>query len=107
MTMRLSRILPELPRIGQPEQTFVCTMQTERYDQMSETSASLSAILALAARIERDPRFVVRDIYAHTLRPFVEVKDTIHGVIVGFSSEDDYVMYLQIVHTQRGGRHHA
>lgn len=74
---------------------------------MSETSPSLSAILALAARIERDTRFQVRDVYVYALKPFVEVKDTIHGVVVGFSSEDDYVTYLEIAHTQRGGRSHA
>jgi hypothetical protein len=81
-------------------------MQTERYDQMSETSPSLSAILALAARLERDT-LEVRDVYAHALRPFVEVKDTIHGVVVGFSSEADYVTYLRLVHRQRGDCRHA
>jgi hypothetical protein len=70
-------------------------------------SPSLTAILALAARLERDPRFQVRDIYAHALTPFVEVKDTIHGIVVGFSTEADYVTYLQLVHRQRGGHRHA
>jgi hypothetical protein len=96
------------PRIGQPEQMFVTN--TERSDQMSEQqhSPSLSAILALAARLERDNRFEVRDIYAHALKPFVEVKDTVHGIVVGFSSEADYVTYLNTVHRQReGGRRHA
>lgn len=76
---------------------------------MSETSStsSLSAILALAARLERDPRFVVRDVYANALKPFVEVKDSVHGIVVGFSSEADYVAYLQTVHSQRGDRRHA
>ena len=84
-------------------------MQTERFDQMGEQqhTSSLSAILALAARLERDERFVVRDVYAYALRPFVEVKDTVHGVIVGFSSEADYVAYLTLVHRPQGGHRYA
>ena len=35
-------------------------------------ACSLDAILALTARIERDERFLVRDVYAHSLKPFVE-----------------------------------
>ena len=71
-------------------------------------ACSLDAILALAARIERDPRFVVRDVYAHSLKPFVEVKDTINNLIVAFTSEAEYVLYLEVIlHDQTGGRRHA
>ena len=68
------------------------------------SSPSLSAILALAARLERDPRFVVRDVFAHPF-PFVEVKDAVHGIVVGFSSEADYRTYCQITARTEGGRH--
>ena len=68
------------------------------------SSPSLSAILALAARLERDPRFVVREVYAHPF-PFVEVKDCVHGIVVAFSSEADYSTYCQITARTEGGRH--
>lgn len=71
-------------------------------------ACSLDAILALAARLERDPRFVVRDIYAHSVKPFVEVKDTINGLVVAFTSEAEYVLYLDVIlHDQTGGRRYA
>lgn len=59
------------------------------------SSPSLGTVLALAQRIEGNPRFQVRDVFAHPF-PFVEVKDTVCGIIVGFSSEADYVTYCQI-----------
>ena len=68
-------------------------------------SSALSAILALAARLEREStRFEVRDVFAHPL-PFVEVKDTVHGIVVGFSCEADYTTYCQITARTEGGRH--
>ena len=66
-------------------------------------ASSLSAILALAARIERDSRFQVRDVFASP-HPFVEVKDTVNGIVVGFSSEADYTTYCQIVSRAEGHR---
>jgi hypothetical protein len=73
---------------------------------MNETpSRALVAILALANRIEREStRFQVRDVFASPL-PFVEVKDTEHGIVVGFSSEADYVTYCQITARTEGGHH--
>ena len=74
-------------------------MQTERFDQMSEafsSSPSLVAILALANRIEAEsPRFQIREVFVSPY-PFVEVKDTMHGIVVGFSCEADYLTYCQI-----------
>ena len=68
-------------------------------------SSSLAAILALAARIEREtPHLHVLDVYAAPT-PFVEVKDTVHGIVVGFSSEADYSTYCQIVSRSEESRH--
>ena len=63
--------------------------------EASISASSLAAILALAACIERNPRFEVRDVFTHPY-PFVEVKDTAHGIVVGFSCEADYLTYCQI-----------
>ena len=68
--------------------------------EASTPSSTLLAILALASRIERNPRFQIRDVFAHPY-PFVEVKDTAHGIVVGFSSEDELVTYLRIT-TRKG-----
>jgi hypothetical protein len=37
---------------------------------------------------------------------YVKVKDTVHGIVVGFSSEEDYVTYCRIVSAQ-GGQYHG
>ena len=72
------------------------------------SAASLDAILALAARIERDPRFQLRDVYAHSLKPFVEVKDILNGLVVTFSCEAEYVLYLDVIlHDRTGGVRYA
>ena len=99
------------PRIGQPEQTFVCSRQTERYDQMSEQqhppSSSLSALQVFATRIEvENPHLHVLDIHEFP-RPFVRVRDTVYGIVVGFSSEADYRTYVQITSYRTGGNRHA
>ena len=72
------------------------------------SASSLDAILALTARIERDPRFLVRDVYAYSPKPFVEVKDTINGLVVTFTSEAEYTLYLDVVlHDRTGGSRYA
>lgn len=59
---------------------------------------------ALAERIEEEtPHLRVLDVY-ECLHPFVRVKDTINGIIVGFSSEADYTTYVAI--TRRTEVHH-
>ena len=78
---------------------------------MSESSfpaaVSLEEILALAARLERDPRFEVRDVFAYPV-PFVEVKDIANKLVVTFSSEAAYLMYLDVIlHDSTGGRRYA
>jgi hypothetical protein len=85
-------------------------MQTERFDQMSEyyshSSASLVSLVALCERIEAEaPALKVLAVYEFP-KPFVKVRDTEHGIVVGFSSEAEFVTYCQIV-SRKGGCHHA
>jgi hypothetical protein len=96
-------------RIGQPEHMFVCEIHTERFDQMSEvrhtSSASSPPIQALRERIERDaPWLQVLDL-VESPYPFVRVKDTINGIIVGFSSEADYTTYIAMMPRTEVNRH--
>src|SRR5260370_37674521 len=82
-------------RIGQPEQMFVA--HPERFDQMNEaqpSSTSLSVMQALRKRIEEEtPHLHVLDVYEYP-HPYIKVKDTVNGIIVGFSSEADYTTYV-------------
>ena len=78
---------------------FVNT-QTERFDQMSEHSphppASLVALIALCERMTVEaPHLRILGLCEYP-KPFVRVKDTVHGIVVGFSSEDELVTYLRI-----------
>jgi len=73
-------------------------------NEAQPSSSSLSAMQALAERIEEEtPHLRVLDVY-ECLHPFVRVKDTINGIIVGFSSEADYTTYVAI--TRRTEVHH-
>ena len=73
-------------------------------NEAQPSSSSLSAMQALAERIEAEtPHLRVLDVY-ECLHPFVRVKDTINGIIVGFSSEADYTTYVAI--TRRTEVHH-
>lgn len=78
--------------------------QTERFDQMSEyhhSPASLAALVALYERIAAEaPHLQVMGLYEFP-RPFLRVKDTVHGIVVGFSSEDELVTYLHMT-TRKG-----
>jgi hypothetical protein len=78
-------------------------VQTERFDQMNETSASsssLSAIQALGERIESCTSWLhVLEVVEHPF-PYLKVRDTVNGNIVGFSSEADYSTYVGIVSRQ-------
>ena len=58
------------------------------------SSSSLLAMQALAGRIAAEtPHLRVLDVCACP-HPYVKVKDTINGIIVGFSSEADYTTYV-------------
>ena len=71
-------------------------------EQQRTASASLPAIQALRRRIEAEtPHLHVLDVYEQP-HPFVRVKDTLNGIIVGFSSEAEYTLYCQIIHYRKG-----
>jgi len=60
-------------------------------------SASPPAIQALRQRIEAEaPHLHVMDV-CESPYPFLRVKDTLNRIIVGFSSEEEYTLYCQIV----------
>src|SRR5260370_20428394 len=96
----------------------LCGDYTERFDQMNEQPAhvqqqpasflsSLEAMLALRDRIgEESPSLKVLDVCAHPSSSFLIVKDTVHGIVVGFSSEADYTTYIGMV-SRSGGNSHA
>ena len=71
-------------------------------EQQHPASASLPAIQALRQRIEREtPHLHILDVYEQPY-PFVRVKDTVNGIVVGFSSESEYTLYCQIIHYRKG-----
>ena len=66
----------------------------------------LEAMLALRDRIEAEsPSLKVLDVCAHPSSPFLTVKDTVHDIVVGFSSEADYLTYVGIMRRTGGNRH--
>jgi hypothetical protein len=78
---------------------------TERFDHMSDqhyhSPASLFPLVALCERIEAEaPHLRLMGLYEFP-KPFVKVKDTQHGIVVGFSSETEYLTYLQVVSRRR------
>ncbi len=91
------------------QNTCLSEVHTERFDQMNEaqpSSSSLSAMQALRERIERDaPWLQVLDLVEFA-SPLVRVKDTVNGIIVGFSSEVDYITYVGMM-SRSGGKSHA
>ena len=77
------------------------------YEASSTAPDALSAVLALAARIVRDSRFQLREVFSYPV-PFVEVKDITNGLVVAFSSEAEYTLYLDVIlHDRQGGSRHA
>lgn len=64
--------------------------------------ASLPAIWALEARIrhEASDRFHVLNVMKYP-RPSLKVKDIVHGIVVAFSSEADYLTYCRVT-TEKG-----
>jgi hypothetical protein len=75
-------------------------------NEAQPSSSSLSAMQALARRIEAEtPHLRVLDVcdYPH---PYVRVKDTVNGIIVGFSSEADYTTYVGMMR-RSGGKSHV
>ena len=75
-------------------------------NEAQASPSSLSAMQALRERIERDaPWLQVLDL-VESASPFVSVKDTVNGIIVGFSSEVDYTTYVGMM-SRSGGKSHA
>ena len=73
--------------------------------EQQHSPASLAALVALCECIEAEaPHLRILGLYEYP-RPFVKVKDTVHGIVVGFSSEADYITYCQIVSRAEGTRH--
>jgi|SRR5215470_17232319 len=100
--------------------TDVCVWEHrkhERFDQMhakpehvQQRPASflslLEAMLTLRDRIaEESPSLKVLDVCAHPSSPFLTVKDTVHDIVVGFSSEADYLTYVGMMHRVEVNRH--
>ena len=74
-------------------------------NEAQPSSSSLSAMQALARRIEAEtPHLRVLDV-CECPRPFVRVKDTSNGIIVGFSSEADYTTYVVMLHPTEVNHH--
>jgi hypothetical protein len=70
--------------------------------EQQHSPASLFPLVALCERIAAEaPNLKVLGLYEFP-RPFVKVKDTEHGIVVGFSSEADYLTYCQIVNRRKG-----
>jgi hypothetical protein len=75
-------------------------------NEAQPSSSSLSAMQALAERIEEEtPHLRVLDV-CECPHPFVSVKDTVNGIIVGFSSEADYTTYVGMM-SRSEVYHHA
>ena len=65
---------------------------------MSEATSSpaFAAMQALAARIRHDtPHLCVLCVFERPY-PFVQVKDSVHRLVVGFSSKEDFLTYCQL-----------
>ena len=74
-------------------------------NEAQPSSSSLSAMQVLAERIEAEtPHLRVLDVY-ECPRPFVRVKDTSNGIIVGFSSEADYTTYVGMMRPTEVNHH--
>ena len=71
-------------------------------EQQHPASVPQPVIQALRQRIEAEsPHLHVLDVYEQP-HPFVRVKDTVHRIIVGFSSEEGYDLYCQIIDYRKG-----
>ena len=83
----------------------------EKPEQVQQQPASfrslLEAMLALRDRIaEESPSLKVLDVCAHPSSLILTVKDTVHDIVVGFSSEADYLTYVGMMR-RIGGNSHA
>ncbi len=75
-------------------------------EEQHPPSTSFPVIQALRERIETEtPHLWVMGLFEHPC-PSVKVKDTVHGILVGFSCEAHYVTYVQIM-ARTGEKHHA
>ena len=80
--------------------------QPEQVQQPASFLSLLEAMLALRDRIEAEsPSLKVLDVCAYPCSPFLTVKDTVHDIVVGFSSEADYLTYVGIMRRMGGNRH--
>ena len=77
----------------------------EQPEQVQQPASFLS-LLALRDRIkEESPSLRVFDVCAHPSSPFLTVKDTVHDIVAGFSSEADYLTYVGIMRRAEVNRH--
>ena len=66
---------------------------------------SLSPMQALRERIEREtPTLHVMTVYEAAPRPYLLVKDNASGIIITFSSEEEYLLYCQVVLRKEAAR---
>ena len=81
--------------------------QPEHVQQQPASFLSLlEALLALRDRIEEEsPSLKVLDVCAHPSSLILTVKDTVHDIVVGFSSEADYLTYVRMMHRTEVNRH--
>jgi hypothetical protein len=69
--------------------------------------ASLVSLVALCERIEAEaPALEVLALYEFP-KPFLKVKDVTNGLVVALSSQAELTLYLDVIHSQKGGRRHA
>lgn len=75
-------------------------MEKSQAQQQQHVLATVSPTLmqALRERIEREtPALHVMTVYEAAPRPYLLVKDNANGIIVTFSSEEEYTLYCQVV----------
>lgn len=73
-------------------------------EQQSPTPVSSPAMQALSERIAREtPELYVMNVCVSP-RPYLRVKDSVNGIIVGFSCEEEYLLYVQAILRKEAAR---
>ena len=68
-------------------------------------TVSMPPIRALCERIEREtPALHVMAVYEAAPRPYLLVKDNASGIIITFSSKEEYLLYCQVVLRKEAAR---
>lgn len=81
--------------------------QQQTPQEQRSNAAALAALLLLRECIEEEsPSLTVLEMYTQP-RPFLKVKDTVHGIVIGFSCEADYRTYVAIVSQPEEVAHHV